>query len=351
MKLKADNLSWEISDELPKITSWLTINRVCNLRCKWCYSRNNRTGSMSLETVEKSIKLLRGLPTTRVILIGGEPTIHPNFLTIIKMVKEAGLMPVVVTNGIKFKDEVFLRKALDAGLSAITVSLKATNNDQYQLFTGHRSFNDTMEAIKNIDKNGISNRVSITVGEDLLESSNEIIDVIVESKAQIVSLEMERPTIIDDKILSSDSASLKKIADFFINLYPKLESSGVNFVINVSIPFCLFPRSFIETLIKKGRITSGCQIHTGSGIIIDPNGKLLPCNHFCNNALGELGQDFISGEEYLLFRQRPDISQFYKTLSSYPHEKCQSCDQWQQCGGGCRIRWLHQGVNTLIDVL
>ncbi len=95
---------------------------------------------------------------------------------------------------------------------------------------------------------------------------------------------------------------------------------------------------------------TGCHIYSGSGIIMAPDGRLLPCNHFCDNPLGELGKDFENAAEYLQFRKKSEIIDFYKMLASYPHEKCQSCGYWQECGAGCRINWLYQGADQLIKI-
>jgi len=331
-------------EHLPKeFASWLTINRKCNLRCKWCYASPDRfkgTTNMLLQTVQKSIDLFKGLPLKRVILIGGEPTIHPDFLTIVRMIKDANLVPVVITNGLKFKDPYFLQQSLDAGIAGITISLKGSSDEQYKLVTGRKCFRNVMNAVQNITKSGVEHNLAITVGGDLFADFDRMIDVVVKSGVKWFSLDMERPMISCNQVFSSDKSSPKQMADFFVSIYPKLEACGVDFVLKISVPFCLFPDGFIKTLKGKNRVVSGCHVYVGRGLIIDPDGKLLPCNHFCDHSLGNLGVDFSSGAEYLQFRNRSDIKEFYKTLASYPHENCQYCKHWEQCGAGCRINWL-----------
>lgn len=65
-----------------RFSGWLTINRLCNLNCSWCYAKSikaSKRNDMSMETVDKAVQLFRKMPMESVILIGGEPTIHPNF--------------------------------------------------------------------------------------------------------------------------------------------------------------------------------------------------------------------------------------------------------------------------------
>lgn len=333
-----------------EFASWLTINRDCNLRCDMCYAADQWSSSqdMTLETVEKSLTFFKGLPLKRVILIGGEPTVHPDFLTIVKMVKNAGLIPALITNGIKLANDTFLANTIASGVSGITISLKGSSDDQYLALAGVKSFQKVKMAIANVSRSGVNHSVSVTVGDGLFDDFDRMIDFLLESGTSNVSLDMERPTVSSGQACSSGKTSAKAMADFFVSTYPKMISSGMDFVIKTSIPFCLFPAGFIEKLKSDHRIVSGCHIYGGSGLIIDPSGKLLPCNHFCENPLGELGVDFSIGEEYLAFRKRGDVTEFYSLISSYPHERCVQCEHWEDCGAGCRIRWLHQDAENLI---
>lgn len=342
----------KMNAKLPsRYSSFLTINRSCNLRCEWCYANPERfigNKNMSLETVEKSINLFKGLPIKSVILIGGEPTIHPDFLTITKMIKEANLSPALITNGIKFKDAHFLQKTLDAGVNSISMSLKGGSTEEYKRSTGRWAFNDVMRGLKNIVESGVNNNLSVVISDDLCANFDMTMDAILNSGVKHFSIDTERPAILNNEAIYSGNFSFKQMATFIVEIYPKLEACGLDFTINISIPFCLFPDGFIEILKKKNRMTSGCPIYTGSAIVIDPSGKLLPCNHFCDNALGELGVDFSTANDYLKFRGREDIKEFYNVLSSYPDEKCKHCNYWQECGAGCRLNWLYKDSKELI---
>ncbi len=342
--------------ELPKrYGSWLTVNRTCNLRCKWCYADPTKFENgevMTLDTVEDSIKLFKGLPLDRVILIGGEPTIHPDFFTIIEMVRDAGLKPALVTNGIKLKNKNFLQKILDAGMTSITISLKAPNYKLYKEFTGRYAFDDTIKAIQNVVDCGITHAVTVTVGESLYGEGlfDELLEAVKLSRTKWLSLEMEKPMIQSGVPLMPDTTKPRTLAKFLVEVQPKIEASGIKYTINIAYPFCLFPGDYISKLLKEDRITSGCHTFGGQGIIIDPKGKLLPCNHFCENPLGELGVDFSTGDEYIKFRHRADVKKFYEILSSYPDKRCQGCEYWSVCGAGCRVSWLTYDASDLMPM-
>jgi radical SAM protein with 4Fe4S-binding SPASM domain len=307
---------------------------------------------MDISTVQKIITLLSGLPVSNVILIGGEPTIHPNFLAIVAMIKASGFNPLLVTNGIRFKEEDFLDQALNSGLAGINTSFKAPNGIQYKRLTGKNAFSDVMTAIGNIErkriKANISHRVSLTMCEYIFPIFDETISAIKDSGASILLLDTERPVIINGKISSPKRATPKEVADFLVEKYPIMEKCGMEFYIRLSLPFCLFPEWFIEELVKKNRIISGCQLMYGNGIIFDQRGRILPCNYFCDNPLGEIGSDIVNSQDYVEFREREDIATFYRKVTGCPHQKCVECDQWRFCGGGCRIYWFQRKYDELI---
>ena len=90
----------------------------CNVSCKACY-RNLFKNVRSLEQIETDLNdamRLRDLHT--VTLSGGEPTLHPDLCSIVRMVKAKGLHVFLLTNGLLINfDYITLLK--EAGLDSI----------------------------------------------------------------------------------------------------------------------------------------------------------------------------------------------------------------------------------------
>lgn len=338
----------------PRYTGWLTINRACNLRCHWCYAasvNHGKKGQMTLETVERALRLFQSLSVRRVILIGGEPTIHPDFFAIINALKQATLGVMVVTNGVAFADKAFLDEAVASGISGVTTSLKATNQVDYIARTGTDAYTSVIKTIQNLESlkatAGLSHKLSYTVCTTDQADIKRLADSVKEAGSPSLSLDMIRPAI---KCSSSTLTGPKpaELATFFPIIHRILERTGIDYSIKVSIPFCLFPEGFIAELVQKQRIVSGCQLlQNGSGVIIDPEGRLLPCNHFCNHPIGLLGGD-TGHETYLKLRQKPDVQEFYERITGYPDKRCLQCADWKFCGGGCRVHWLHHAADELL---
>lgn len=123
------------SDELNKIVSheeaahdrrnWVRLTHDCNNRCTFCLDSNALNGTIrSAEEIKIQIIEGRKKGMTRLILSGGEPTIHPNFLDFVRLGKKAGYRKIqTVTNGRMFSYPEFLQRAADYGLDEITFSL------------------------------------------------------------------------------------------------------------------------------------------------------------------------------------------------------------------------------------
>lgn len=337
-----------------KYISWLTLNRGCQLRCDWCYAKDSGFNSkMSDEIFEQSIILLRDVNAREVCLIGGEPTIDPRFIQMVKRLNEEKFFVSVVTNGIKFADKEFLIRAIDAGLKNIVLSLKSVDQIGYIKNTHRDVFNDVMLAIKNLSElesnKGVHYNLSVTLCGDLMQDFDKLLETIVSSGIKRVTFDTERP-IVNGSSIEFGGVLPQVMANFLAKNYEKvdkLRDSGIEYTVYITHPHCLFPGDYIQKLEMNGRLASGCQIQRGNGIIIDERGEMLPCNHFCKSSFGSLGS-CKTAKDYVLWRNTESVIRFYKRVSDYPTESCAKCPQWVKCGAGCRIHWLKFGEMEMI---
>lgn len=105
--------------------NWVRLSYDCNNHCTFCLDSNAHDGTMRA-TQDIKVQIVEGRKrgSNRLILSGGEPTMHPNFLDFVKLGKMAGYPKIqTVTNGRMFRYPEFLNKAADNGLHEITFSL------------------------------------------------------------------------------------------------------------------------------------------------------------------------------------------------------------------------------------
>ena len=109
--------------------NWVRLTYDCNDRCIFCLDSDTHDGTArDREAIKTQILDGRRKGAERLILSGGEPTIHPQYVDFIRLGRMAGYPKIqTVTNGRMFKYREFLGRCLDAGLDEITFSIHGPN--------------------------------------------------------------------------------------------------------------------------------------------------------------------------------------------------------------------------------
>lgn len=118
--------------------NWVRLTFDCNNRCVFCLDSDTHDGEIrDREDIKHEILDGRRKGASRLILSGGEPTIHPNFVDFVRLGKRAGYPWIqTVTNGRLFAYPEFLAKCLDAGLNEITFSIHGPNAKVHDALVG-----------------------------------------------------------------------------------------------------------------------------------------------------------------------------------------------------------------------
>lgn len=334
--------------------AWITLNHRCNLHCNWCYQREVASSGkeMSFSRAKSLIQICKDLSIEIIALIGGEPTLHKLFFDTIKSIKAKGITASVVTNGIKFSSADFTARAEEAGLDEIVFSVKGSSREEYIDSTAVDAFQKARRAIKNVASSGIRHRISITVSKPVIENWAQWVTFVRDCEIQEINFSFEKPVILSTGVTFDDSMQPRHIADFIEQtMYPTLLESGINFKIEFMCPQCFLSPGFIEKLENEGHAFGGCTVVGKNGIAFDPEGRVLPCNHFVDYHFGQYGKNFSSAEDLESLLQTKDVREFYRLVKQAPCAQCAKCDQWHKCGGGCRIFWLYQGSEQLLPAM
>jgi len=72
----------------------------CNYRCGYCYARFEKSKTfLPLATAERILVALKKHGATRITFAGGEPTLHPELESMLRICADLGLVTSLVTNG------------------------------------------------------------------------------------------------------------------------------------------------------------------------------------------------------------------------------------------------------------
>jgi len=130
---------------------WVRIADACNQRCLFCLDSDNHIGVLHTdEHVEADFALGRKRGCERLIISGGEASIHPRFHYFIRRGIEMGYEKVqTVTNGRMWAYPIFVKKAVKAGLSEVTFSMHGHNAKLHDRLVGvPGAFNQAVKGLK-----------------------------------------------------------------------------------------------------------------------------------------------------------------------------------------------------------
>lgn len=338
-------------DEIRPVKAWLTTNRSCNFRCQWCYHKaaGYQTNDMCLFIARELIKVLQELQIRQTILLGGEPTLWPHLLDANKLLAQARIKSTLVTNGFRFGDDKFWESYLEAPNSLIYLSLKAANPKQLKQAAKVRDFKFLSKALVRVAQSFEHNQFSLTYNKFYQANLPELVQYAVDCGAKSVEIGFCTASFSGNRTDDSICVPAKELVSAIVRDYPRLDQiTKGKLVLEMSVPFCFWPDGFIQELKSKNQIISVCHVLKKEGVVFDTDGKLLMCNSLHDYPLGRFTEDFCSGVGLIRHLNQPKIRAYYQRMTSYPSLACQECGWFDQCGGGCPLRWAQSNPAELV---
>ncbi len=161
---------------------WVRLVTACSSRCIFCLDTDTPRGVYLLEEDVRR-ELRRGreeLHADKVILSGGEGSIHPKFVDFIRYAKEIGYDRVqTVTNGLMFSRRDFYLAAVEAGLGEITFSLHGHTAELHDRLTGTpEAFHKLMKGMMRALRDGrIIVNVDVCINKQNVAYIDQIVDL------------------------------------------------------------------------------------------------------------------------------------------------------------------------------
>lgn len=106
---------------------YLEITNKCNLQCVFCPGTKRAVRRLTVEEFDTLTNRLRGEVQFLYFHLMGEPLLHPDLPTFVRMAREKGFVPVLTTNGTLLDRRAELA---DCGLHKIQISLHAHEGNE-----------------------------------------------------------------------------------------------------------------------------------------------------------------------------------------------------------------------------
>ncbi len=333
---------------------WLTINRNCNLRCKWCYAKGKKFDyrfSMDINLAKNIVEFFKELGIEEVALIGGEPTCYHELENLIQYIKNKNMKVCLITNGILFSDPRYLSKLEKLGVDDINFSIKGWSRESYKNNTGVDSYNQMLEALKNLSKSKINTMASFVISDENCEKITDVIELVTSCGIDNFFFSFENDfSVLDGIEKTYDVKTLMKIVKSFENQYSKIdELTKGNFTLHQTLPLCAWNEEIINKMRKQDQIQTSCMLLQRTGLVFDTDGSLIPCNSIHQVKLGTFNKDFKDSETFYQYWESDYMMKIYNKLCALPDDICSKCKDNTVCGGGCLSNWYHFNFNELLD--
>lgn len=326
---------------VPK-AAWLTVNRACNFRCKWCYAKGTDFDDKQTLTMDLALRLLsivRDLGIKNITLIGGEPTLWKHLMDFNIKCREIGMQTTLITNAYRFGDNDYWDKYIKYSNDKVGASLKAFDVDSATELAGIRDFEVLkigLQRMTSCFKGGISFLCNSFVNNDLMSLARTAY----ECGARSILIGPCTPSFINGKVDATGMLPLKELVASVVSQYSEMNTLFVGkLTFAIKTPLCIWPISFIEKLIDRKQLRNTCQFQHRSGIIFDPKGQVLACNSMVDFPIGMIDKDYSDAESMIKLFNADTVVNDYNHINSYPSKRCVSCSHASICGGGCPLIW------------
>ena len=159
---------------------WVRVTRLCNQRCTFCLDSMNQDGTMiEVDSLKSYIALGRRMGRERLILSGGEASVHPQYVDLIRYGKQLGYDWIqTITNGMMFSYKRFAQACADAGLNEATVSMHGHTAHLHDKLTGTPgAFVTGIKGIQNLWETGkVVVNIDIVINKQNYKQLPEIIE-------------------------------------------------------------------------------------------------------------------------------------------------------------------------------
>lgn len=243
----------------------------CNLKCGHCYINKKQHGdrTLPLGTVVKWLRALAGTGiATNLVLLGGEPTLHPELSGIVRAARNDGCKSITIdTNGYLFND--ILDKVDPQEVDYFSFSLDGPTAEANDRLRGRGSFEACVAGIEATRKKGFSTSLIYTVSSGNLEGLPGMVPLL-ESLAvdrffiQVIGLRGKSSLAV----ASGRGNGVRQVADHaWLDVIPEVAHRVAEKGITAT-----YPKVYLEP-----EETFACAGVVADNYFVFPNGRVYRC--------------------------------------------------------------------------
>ena len=152
------------------------LTNTCNYRCPFCYKNASNKGEFISESIINELQKKISGKVNNILLTGGEPTLHPNYLKYINAFSSYAKVHMITNGSVLYKhDPKILSK-----LTLIQFTIYGCSDDEYFKMTGNKyGFTQLSRSIKFAKRNNINVKAAITLCDQTIGHIEDFVKVAV----------------------------------------------------------------------------------------------------------------------------------------------------------------------------
>ncbi len=137
----------------PFVSLGVDLTYRCNMSCTYCYNPIRALADMDLSYFEEVCRRLPGYVQFK--FLGGEPTLHPDFLGFIRTARKYNHEVTILSNGKRYTDPDFVKALADLNerfILGVSMDGGSSRDDVYQQINNEPCLDWKMKALETLDK-------------------------------------------------------------------------------------------------------------------------------------------------------------------------------------------------------
>ncbi|HHP7233889.1 MAG TPA: radical SAM protein [Desulfobacterales bacterium] len=238
----------------------------CNLQCRHCYinPRQHGSGRLPLDTIQRWLALFAGrVPRANLVLLGGEPTLHPDLPAIVRAARSYDYASVTIdSNGYLFHD--ILNRVSPEEVDYFSFSLDGATAPVNDEIRGTGSYDACVRGIQQAVAAGFNTSLIYTVSRANLEELPQMEDLLLQLGIQRFFIQVIG---IRGKSAETGAATLQVSPSEWLRVVPPAAEKIARRGLTVT-----YPKVFLEP-----ETAFECAGKVAENYFIFPNGRVYRC--------------------------------------------------------------------------
>jgi radical SAM protein with 4Fe4S-binding SPASM domain len=313
---------------------YLYITEACQLRCEHCYmgERLDRALKMPLPRIIDTLATWRRLGGSKLTILGGEPTLHPDYCAAIRAASQLGYEYVITTSNAQTPALRKFRQLEADDLAYVQVSLDGGSAASHDAIRGTGTFDTALTTTAELTKRGFDTRIICTVNQANHDDVLNLLDIADELGVSLVKFHVFSTigTGHGNEALAMSPPEWVEFCDTLNHVAPHYQTRVW----------------YQPTYARREQMTryqaegyQGCIGRTLDRISIFPDGRCYVCSYLFDTDLYFAQMD---GDQVRLNHGHNEFDLFTRPLVS---SACGGCKA-TACMGGCPAEQVVMGVSS-----